>query len=162
MQISTLFSFGSLAVIVTCSAVAAPAPTLASRYHGQTYINYTTITGFFAQDDPETNVSTFDYVSLLFLILKNPNTDILESATNLGLLNVTYPTDSEASASLTQWQNFDQYVFRLNRESGRFVQYKVLYMGRHGEGYHNVAEAYYGTPAWNVRFLLQYRLLYCI
>jgi broad specificity phosphatase PhoE len=31
------------------------------------------------------------------------------------------------------------------------VQYKVLFMGRHGEGYHNVAEAYYGTPAWNVR-----------
>lgn len=23
-------------------------------------------------------------------------------------------------------------------------------VGRHGEGYHNVAESYYGTPAWNV------------
>lgn len=23
-------------------------------------------------------------------------------------------------------------------------------MGRHGEGYHNAAETYYGTPAWNV------------
>jgi len=86
----------------------------------------------------------------------------LESATNFGLLNVTYPTDNEASASLTQWQKFDQYVFHLNRESGRFVQYKVVYMGRHGEGYHNVAETYYGTPAWNVRLTLQYRLLYYI
>jgi len=69
MQISNLLSFGSLAVIVTCSAVAAPAPTLTPRYHGQTYINYTVITGFFAQDDPKTNVSTFDYVRLLFLTL---------------------------------------------------------------------------------------------
>lgn len=32
------------------------------------------------------------------------------------------------------------------------MQYKVLYMGRHGEGYHNTAETYYGTPAWNVCF----------
>jgi hypothetical protein len=24
-------------------------------------------------------------------------------------------------------------------------------MGRHGEGYHNVAESFYGTPAWDVR-----------
>ena len=26
-------------------------------------------------------------------------------------------------------------------------------MGRHGEGYHNAAETYYGTPAWNVRIV---------
>lgn len=26
-------------------------------------------------------------------------------------------------------------------------------VGRHGEGYHNVAESYYGTPAWNVSSL---------
>ena len=23
-------------------------------------------------------------------------------------------------------------------------------MGRHGEGWHNAAESFYGTPAWNV------------
>lgn len=27
--------------------------------------------------------------------------------------------------------------------------YKVLFMGRHGEGYHKVAESAFGTPAWN-------------
>jgi hypothetical protein len=27
----------------------------------------------------------------------------------------------------------------------------VLFLGRHGEGYHNVAEAKYGTAAWDVR-----------
>ncbi|KAL8866390.1 MAG: hypothetical protein Q9174_006330, partial [Haloplaca sp. 1 TL-2023] len=49
----------------------------------------------------------------------------------------------------TQWQRFAHAVFRLNRSSGRFTQYKLLYLGRHGEGYHNAAESYYGTPAWN-------------
>jgi len=30
------------------------------------------------------------------------------------------------------------------------VQYKVLFLGRHGEGVHNVAERRYGTKAWDV------------
>lgn len=29
--------------------------------------------------------------------------------------------------------------------------YKLLFIGRHGEGYHNAAQTFYGTPAWNVR-----------
>lgn len=71
---------------------------------------------------------------------------------NFGLINRAYDTDAEYDPGheKTQWQRFEHKVFRLNRESGRNVQYKVLYMGRHGEGYHNVAEAYYGTPAWDV------------
>ncbi len=30
------------------------------------------------------------------------------------------------------------------------MRYKLLVMGRHGQGFHNAAESYYGTPAWNV------------
>jgi hypothetical protein len=73
---------------------------------------------------------------------------------NLGLINRTYDADMEYDPKheKTQWQRFEHQVFRLNRDSGRNVQYKVLYMGRHGEGYHNVAEAFYGTPAWDVGF----------
>lgn len=26
-------------------------------------------------------------------------------------------------------------------------------MGRHGEGWHNAAESFYGTPAWNVSLI---------
>ncbi|KAL8745571.1 MAG: hypothetical protein Q9190_002309 [Brigantiaea leucoxantha] len=98
------------------------------------YIEYTTITGFFLQDDPATNASTFDY-----------------TAVNFGLIDRSYDTDSEYDPNhrKTQWQRFDHQVFRLNRQSGQHIQYKVLYMGRHGEGFHNVAESFYGTPAWN-------------
>jgi len=78
--------------------------------------------------------------------------DTSQATTNFGLINRTYDTDADYDPQYekTQWQRFEHKVFRLNRESGRNVQYKVLYMGRHGEGYHNVAEAFYGTPAWNV------------
>ena len=35
---------------------------------GETYINYTTVTGFFQQDDSATDASTFDYVSKILEI----------------------------------------------------------------------------------------------
>ena len=99
----------------------------------RTYVNYTIVTGYFLQDDPSTNATTFNFTT-----------------TNFGLINQTYPGDSLADVTrLTQWQRFKNQVFQLNRHSGRDVEYKVLYMGRHGNGYHNAAETYYGTPAWN-------------
>lgn len=98
------------------------------------HINYTTITGYFLQDEPSTNASNFSFMT-----------------TNFGLINRRYTTDPtyDPSGEKTQWQRFANQVFQLNRDSGRNIQYKLLYMGRHGEGYHNAAESYYGTPAWN-------------
>jgi len=71
---------------------------------------------------------------------------------NFGLINRVYDADVDYDLDdkKTQWQRFERQVFRLNRDSGRNIQYKVLYMGRHGEGLHNVAESFYGTPAWDV------------
>lgn len=36
----------------------------------------------------------------------------------------------------------------LANNSSSNTQYKVIYLGRHGEGFHNVGEAKYGTKAW--------------
>lgn len=80
---------------------------------------------------------------------KEEATNTLQTATNFGLINRTYTTDNECDRSFTQWQKFEFYVNSLNIKSGPKVDYKVLFLGRHGEGYHNVAETYYGTPAWN-------------
>ncbi|TPX17723.1 uncharacterized protein E0L32_002824 [Thyridium curvatum] len=101
---------------------------------GQTLIKYETVTGFFLQDQPDTDSKKFDYA-------KN----------NFGLMNRTYETDArfDPSGVKTQWQRFAYYVNTLNQEADPRTQYKVLFMGRHGEGYHNAAESYYGTPAWN-------------
>ncbi|KAL3424490.1 phosphoglycerate mutase family protein [Phlyctema vagabunda] len=104
------------------------------------HLRYTTVTGFFKQDDPATDSATFDYTK-----------------ENFGLINRSYDTDSvfDDSAQKTQWQRFERYVSHLNEETSKDVHYKVLYLGRHGEGYHNVAEAFYGTKAWDCYWSLQ-------
>lgn len=73
----------------------------------------------------------------------------MQTAVNFGLINKTYPGSGAGNA--TQWQRFTQVVDSLNADADLDTVYKVLFMGRHGEGFHNAAESYYGTPAWNVR-----------
>lgn len=64
---------------------------------------------------------------------------MLQTTQNLGLINRTYPADSiyPGNSSKTQWQRFENQVAQLNFNASIGTQYKVLYMGRHGEGYHN-------------------------
>jgi len=103
--------------------------------HGaEALLSYTTVTGFFLQDDNSTNASGFDYTT-----------------TNYGLIERSYPTDVQfdPTGTKTLWERFEYYVDSLNAAADRNTQYKVLLFGRHGEGYHNAAESYFGTPAWN-------------
>lgn len=74
-----------------------------------------------------------------------------QTTSNYGLINQTYSTDAEfdQDGTKTQWERFEYYVNTLNSEADSKTQYKVLFLARHGEGYHNAAETYYGTPAWN-------------
>ncbi|KND86644.1 Phosphomutase-like protein 3 [Tolypocladium ophioglossoides CBS 100239] len=99
-------------------------------------IQYSTVEGYFLQDEPDTNSDTFDY-----------------AAQNFRLLNRTYPTDHnfDPRGSKTQWERFARWVDYLNARCRRSesVRYKLLVMGRHGQGWHNAAESFYGTPAWN-------------
>jgi broad specificity phosphatase PhoE len=100
-----------------------------------TVIHYSTVPGYFLQDLNTTNSTTFDFV-----------------ATNFGLINQTYsniPTKGQNGKPLSQWQQFSLELIRLNREAAKNVVYKLLFLGRHGEGYHNAAETFYTTPAWN-------------
>jgi hypothetical protein len=111
-----------------------------------------------------------------------------QASTNFGLINRSYDTDAqlnhaihlitaisrtsnrsndsdgdEAATGLTQWKRFAHKVRMLNSEAalgGQSARYKVLFLARHGEGYHNVAEAFYGTPMWDVCF--QVSLVFCI
>lgn len=108
----------------------------ASLTTASAYLNYTTVTGIFLQDNNATNATTFNF-----------------TASNFGLINRTYPSDSScpkpASGELTQWQLLAHYISGLNKKAASNVQYRLFWFGRHGEGYHNAAESYYGTPAWN-------------
>lgn len=48
----------------------------------------------------------------------------------------------------SQWRRFDAHIQRLNTSETKKL--KVLFLGRHGEGIHNVAERKYGTKKWDV------------
>lgn len=54
------------------------------------------------------------------------------------------------------WENFKIYVDYLNEQNPDTTQYKVLYITRHGLGYHNAFETQVGREAWNVRPLIQF------
>ncbi|KAG5921856.1 hypothetical protein E4U53_003755, partial [Claviceps sorghi] len=99
-------------------------------------IRFSSVGGYFLQDDPKTNASGFDYAQH-----------------NFGLIDRKYPTDAtfDPHNIKSQWERFGEWVRFLNDgcQASRDVQYKVLFFGRHGQGYHNVAESFYGTPAWN-------------
>lgn len=115
-------------------------------------LKYTSMPDFFMQDDPTTDAAAFDYVCYHPQPVLT-HTDNKQAQWNLGLVNRTYPTDlkNPRKGYETQWERFAQYVKHLNRNTSRDkTRYKVLVMGRHGEGWHNAAESYYGTPAWNV------------
>ncbi|POS85555.1 hypothetical protein EPUL_003842, partial [Erysiphe pulchra] len=104
------------------------------------HLELSTVTGYFQQDDPSTDAESFDFT-------KN----------NFGLIERSYESDAsfDPDLKMTQWQRFEAEIFHLNSLDKPKTQYKVLYMGRHGEGYHNVAEAFYGTKAWDCYWSLQ-------
>ncbi|KAM3069432.1 putative phosphoglycerate mutase pmu1 [Clarireedia jacksonii] len=104
------------------------------------HLEYKTVVGYFKQDDQNVDAKLFDY-----------------AAENFGLIDREYDTDRDfdPERKLTQWQRFEHHIHTLNRQTPLNVQYKVLYLGRHGEGYHNIAETTYGTPAWNCYWSLK-------
>ncbi|GAA5947025.1 hypothetical protein JCM10213_007279 [Rhodosporidiobolus nylandii] len=45
--------------------------------------------------------------------------------------------------------HFRRHIERLNDAAEEGTAVKVIFLARHGQGYHNVAEAKYGTKAWD-------------
>lgn len=76
----------------------------------------------------------------------------------LGLIDRQYDDDENTTAifggkngsSSGPWQRFRDHVDYLNEQSEESTSYKVLYITRHGLGFHNTYEADVGQDAWNV------------
>jgi hypothetical protein len=81
---------------------------------------------------------------------------------NLGLLERSYPTDlaSESLEESTQWERFHRYIRHLNANNAN-MQYKLLYLIRHGEGLHNVKEREVGRAEWDVSFI-SHHIDFCV
>lgn len=70
---------------------------------------------------------------------------------NLGLIpGQAYPSDDPASPDQRDWVRLAAYVKWLNENSPENVAYKVLYLTRHGLGYHNKLHKDVGTVEWEV------------
>ncbi|KAI0771191.1 phosphoglycerate mutase-like protein [Trametes elegans] len=83
---------------------------------------YEIVTGFFAQDDPTADGEAIGALPDRF-----------------GLRD----------ASADRWVKFQQHIDSLNSAAPDGTSYKVFFLVRHGQGHHNVAEAKYGTKAWD-------------
>lgn len=154
LSIVLLFALNWLTLIILPAMANSP-----SEFH----FNITTVPGYFMQDDPDTDPDTFDYVYLSspqFMKKRSiiNNISICQVKSNFGLIQRDYDSDEDAelkNRETTQWQRFEHHLRQLNHNSHPDVSYRLLFLGRHGEGYHNVAEDEYGTKAWDVRFPFQ-------
>lgn len=55
----------------------------------------------------------------------------------------------ESFGRVKSWENVFDGLDRLNETAGSNVCYKVFFLARHGQGYHNLAHDKYGNDAWN-------------
>jgi len=102
-----------------------------------------TVPGFFVHDDPHADPANYHY-----------DQPVAQGGSVLGLLNRPYQLEDEYihsnAGAQTQWQKFETWLNETNEKAPPNTVYKLMYMGRHGQGEHNVAEAKYGTIRWDV------------
>lgn len=70
----------------------------------------------------------------------NAVANFLQTQHDFGLIKRQYPA-TRGLTGLTQWQKFEKQVEALNANAPSDTVYKVFWLGRHGEGYHNAAES---------------------
>lgn len=82
--------------------------------------------GFFAQDDPKTDDQTYD-----------------EKETSFGLVQ-------------NSWKELIEGFERMRDQADENTRYKLLFLGRHGQGYHNLAIIKYGEKLWDEKLSKEY------
>ena len=103
---------------------------------------YSTVKGIFLQDDDSTDPSTFDPVSPCAQSPSRSNLSYLMVPTN------AFQITSNFGLKSSSWPAFTQMVSTLNSQAPPGTSYKTIFFARHGEGWHNVARAYYGDIEW--------------
>ncbi|KAF3479995.1 phosphoglycerate mutase family protein [Arthroderma uncinatum] len=127
--------FASSSLLLRIALLAGSLPLLAMGESAHlSHIEYSTVPGYFLQDDPATDPGAFDYAKSGF-----------------GLIDQVYDTDKafDPNREKPQWARFEHKVRSLNEQAASHTRFGVLFLGRHGQGFHNVAEAFYGTASWD-------------
>ncbi|KAH7025826.1 histidine phosphatase superfamily [Microdochium trichocladiopsis] len=75
----------------------------------------------------------------------------ISTSTGLGLIDQPFDTDADfdPKKDKTLWERFVYFLNDLNKKEAGRAEYKLFFLARHGEGYHNVQEAKVGTAAWD-------------
>ncbi|KXJ87664.1 histidine phosphatase superfamily [Microdochium bolleyi] len=75
----------------------------------------------------------------------------ISTTPGLGLIDQAFKTDAEfdPDGKKTAWERFSHFLEDLNKKEAGSAEYKLFFLARHGEGYHNVQEAKVGTAAWD-------------
>lgn len=119
----------------------------ADVYGGKTLApaNYSVVGGLFVQSDPGFNATGYDMLRDGFG-LRDKSPERWSNFTRWAGNTIGYAGLTPVSHS---------YMASLNADADEHTTYKVIFIARHGQGWHNVAEAQYGTPAWNCYWSLQ-------
>jgi hypothetical protein len=91
----------------------------------------------------------FESQSPTAMLLKDTQLILAQRKSNFGLL-------------AQSWQLLERDIRSMDEAAKNGESYKVLFLGRHGQGWHNVAETKYGSKAWDVRRPLHFPLLLSI
>ena len=51
-----------------------------------------------------------------------------------------------------RWSTFRSSLAGLQKDADEGTSYKLFYLQRHGQGWHNVAESHYGTQNWDAHY----------
>ncbi|OBA20966.1 phosphoglycerate mutase-like protein [Metschnikowia bicuspidata var. bicuspidata NRRL YB-4993] len=65
----------------------------------------------------------------------------------------TFDYFKEGFGKLKPWPQLASELRELNQNSPQHVAYKLLLLGRHGQGFHNLANLIYGDEQWNAKWL---------
>lgn len=101
---------------------------------------YRVLPGIFAQAETCSDQSTFDFLRDNFGLISNGNQPPSHTSTGA-------PFSGHSG-----WQTLAKRIEELNLEAPVGVSYKVVFLARHGIGWHNVAETKYGTDDWNDQY----------
>ncbi|KAG0635837.1 histidine phosphatase superfamily [Tuber brumale] len=97
-------------------------------YNGPPRLKYSVVPGYFKQSSLATDDRTYDALRDSF--------------------GLTDPSPH-------RWYRFRQSIHTLNMNAPEGVKYVVLYLARHGQGHHNVAEKFFGWEGWDCYWAMQ-------
>ncbi|KAK4183637.1 histidine phosphatase superfamily [Podospora australis] len=108
-------------------------------------LKFTALDGFFAFDERATRPKPADASAM-------PQ---LTTLPGLGLIDQPYPTDSDfdPEGKKQPWERFTHYLHHLNETEKGKAWHKLIYVTRHGQGYHNAKESAVGTAEWESKWV---------